>query len=91
MRRSSRSWSVITVKSRATSRHAVERGERAASTRLLISLRNGQPATVRAMSTSAHVPSASSVGAADHAEVDDRAVQLGILDRPQGLDDLLVW
>ena len=28
-------------------------------------------------------------GAADHAEVDDRAVQLGVLDRPQRVDELL--
>ena len=29
-------------------------------------------------------------GATQHAEVDDRAVELGILDRPQCLDELLV-
>ena len=34
-------------------------------------------------------PSALIVDVADHAEVDDRAVQLGILDRAEGLDDLV--
>jgi hypothetical protein len=36
-----------------------------------------------------HVPLAPDLDLAQHAELDDRAVQLGILHRPQGLDDLL--
>ena len=63
-------------------------GVTAPVTRLVISLRSGQPATVRAtwMPT---VPSSPS-RLAHHAEVDDRAVQLGVLDRPEGLDELVV-
>ena len=51
MRRSSRSWSVITVKSRETARTPLS-GVTAPVTRDVISLRSGQPAMVRAMSTS---------------------------------------
>ena len=53
-----------------------------------ISLRSGQPATVRATSTDADAVG-TQLGATDHAEVDDRAVQLGVLDGTQRLDELL--
>ena len=62
------------------------RATRASVTRRWISLRSGQPATVSATCTctlgavDAHV--------AHHAEVDDAAVQLGILDGAEGLDDV---
>jgi hypothetical protein len=51
-------------------------------------LRSGQPATVSAMSM-ATVPSGRS-SVAHHAQVDDAAAQLGILDGAQGVDDLIV-
>ena len=89
-RRAARSSSVITVKSSATRVDAGERRRRAPVTRLLISLRSGQPATVRA---TVHArPSPPSIAdVADHAEVDDAAVQLGVLDGAEGVDDLVGW
>ena len=56
-------------------------------TRLVISARSGHPATVRATRTATRPPC--DVDRADHAEVDDRAVQLGVLDRAQRFDDLV--
>ena len=64
-------------------------GATAAVTRLVISLRSGQPATVRAIWT-ATTPSSSNATRADHAEIDDRTPQLGILHGAEGLDDLLI-
>ena len=55
-------------------------------TRDVISLRSGQPAMVSATST-AHV-GAFDADLADHVEVDDAAMQLGILDRAEGVDDV---
>ena len=57
------------------------------STRLWISFFSGQPGTVRATRIG-HAAVGGRVDVAHHAEVDDRAVELGILDRTQGLDDL---
>ena len=54
----------------------------------MISFFSGQPGTVRAMRT-ATLAVGRRVDRADHAEVDDRAVQLGILDGTQGVDDLV--
>ena len=75
------------MKSRLTLRTPAS-GDTAPLTRFWISLRSGHPATVRAMRTR-DVAVGADVDVADHAEVDDGAVQLGILDRAQGLDDLI--
>ena len=86
-RSASRSSSVMTVKSSATP-VTPSSGRTAAVTRFWISLRSGQPATVSATRTPT-VPSALQVDVAHHAQVDDRAPQLGILHRAQRFDDLL--
>ena len=78
--------SVITVKSRPTAVDAGERADGAGRPGSVISLRSGQPATVRA--TSDADAAAVDRDVADHAEVDDDAVQLGVLDGSEGLDDL---
>ena len=74
-----------TVKSRPTS-STPSRPVTASVTRLLISFRSGQPATVSATRTPTVGPSIDDV--ADHVEVDDAAVQLGVLDGPEGLEDV---
>ena len=51
-------------------------------TRSVISARSGQPATVRATVTPTRA--AVDADALDHVEVDDAAVQLGVLDRAAG-------
>ena len=84
-RSAARSSSVITVKSRSTA-STPSRAVTASVTRLVISLRSGQPAMVRATWTSTRA--AVDGDAPDHAEVDDAAVQLGVLDGAQGLDDV---
>ena len=58
----------------------------ASVTRLVISARSGQPATVSATVTCTRV--AVDRDAPHHVEVDDRAVQLGVLDGPQGFEDV---
>ena len=55
-------------------------------TRWSISLRSGQPAMVRSMSHRDR--GAVDVDVADHAEVDDRAVQLGVFDGAERVDDI---
>ena len=66
---------------------AVERRSRAAVTRCSISLRSGQPGDGEGDEHADRAVGAD-VDVADHVEVDDRAVQLGVLDRAQGLEDL---
>ena len=60
----------------------------ASVTRRWISLRSGQPATVRATRMEARAV-VGELDVADHAEVDDRPVQLGILDGAEDVDDLV--
>ena len=79
-----RSSSVMTVRSTSTSATPGERRDRVGDPRV-ISARSGQPATVRATVTRDVV--AVDRDAAHHVEVDDRAVQLGVLDRAQGFED----
>ena len=69
-------------------RDALERQQRGGRRGVWISLRSGHPATVRATSTDVDAVGPR-LGAAHHAEVDDRAVQLGVLDRAQRVDELL--
>ena len=88
MRSASRSSSVITVKSSVDAASRPSSGAHGRGDPVLISLRSGQPGTVRAISTPT-VPSAPQVDVAHHAQVDDRAVQLGVLHRAERFDDLL--
>ena len=55
-------------------------------TRLVISVRSGQPATVSATVT--RDPITLDRDAPHHVEIDDRLVDLGVLDGPQGVEDL---
>ena len=87
LRSSSRSWSVITVNSRSTRVDAVERGRRVGHP--VLDLVAQRAAGDGEGDEHADDAVAADVDAADHAEVDDRAVQLGVLDRSQRLDDLL--
>ena len=75
----------MTVKSRSTP-STPSRPVTAPVTRFWISLRSGQPATVSAIVT----PTAGRRWrCAHHVQVDDAAVQLGVLDRArQGVEDL---
>ncbi len=57
-------------------------GARASLTRRWISAFRGQPATVRRMATTTRPSLTSHV--ADHAEVDDAAVELGVVDVAEG-------
>ena len=81
-----RSSSVITPKERSTSVDPDRRRARSV-TRDWISLRSGHPATVRVTSSATGV--AVDAHVAHHVEVDDGAVQLGVLDGSEGGDDVV--
>ena len=68
-------------------RRAPRRRCSAVVTRFWISLRSGQPATVRV--TSSDTESPPDLDVAHHVQVDDRAVELGVLDGAKGGDDVV--
>ena len=88
MRSSSRSWSVITVKSRATSwtPSSVVTAPLHAVLDLVAQRAAGDGERDEDVGGAVGVD----LGLTQHAEVDDRAMQLRILDGPQCLDELVV-
>ncbi len=84
-RTAARSSSVITSKVTRTESTS-SRAWTASPTRRSISFFSGQPGTVRATST--WTDAAVDPHEADHAQVDDAAVQFGVLDRSEDVDDL---
>ena len=87
IRSASRSSSVITVKSRFTLR-TPGKGRHCAADPVLDLVAQRAPGD-RQGDEDAYVAVGADVDVADHAEVDDGAAELGILDRTQGLDDLI--
>ena len=87
MRSASRSWSVITVNSTADG--VTPSSAATASSTRLRDLVLQRAAGDGEGDEDGHAAVGGRVDRADHAEVDDRAVQLRVLDRPEGVDDLV--